>query len=324
MNEAPRHQAVGMPACQCVRTLWHSTRPPFLLLTLSIMFLTAALLQHAGGPWPYDAYGGHVLYRTPAFWLALIAALAAHVSVNLFNEAGDWRSGLDRLTRPTPFSGGSGALKACPDCLETVENGAWFALGMVISIGLYLVFSTGWLLLLFGLVGVGLIILYTPVITRYPLAVLVAPGLAFGPVMMWGTALAVGHGVPGVMIPVALAVFFLVNNLLLLNQLPDQEADRQVGRRNVVILAGVPMAIRIYEVFQLAALALLLLPVVSGRLPLAALWGVGLSVVLAGSTRFFLHLWQRGNEAALQRALALNTLQVLVVPAVLAWVLFRG
>ena len=46
--------------------------------------------------------------------------------------------------------------------------------------------------------------------------------------------------------------------------------------------------------------------------------------MLAGGTRFFLHLWQRGDQTALQRALALNTLQVLIVPVVLAWALFRG
>lgn len=49
------------------------------------------------------------------FTLALIGAIAAHISVNAFNEYFDFKSGLDHRTHRTPFSGGSGTLPERPE-----------------------------------------------------------------------------------------------------------------------------------------------------------------------------------------------------------------
>jgi len=76
---------------------WGPARAPFLLLTLACMALGVAccwwLARLAGGilAWP-DAL------------LAVLGALAAHVSVNALNEYVDFKSGLDALTQRTPFS----------------------------------------------------------------------------------------------------------------------------------------------------------------------------------------------------------------------------
>ena len=43
-----------------------------------------------------------------------IGAISAHIGVNTFNEYADFKSGLDSLTRRTPFSGGSGSLPQNP------------------------------------------------------------------------------------------------------------------------------------------------------------------------------------------------------------------
>ena len=44
------------------------------------------------------------------FVLALIGAITSHLSVNIFNEYFDFKSGLDATTTRTPFSGGSGSV----------------------------------------------------------------------------------------------------------------------------------------------------------------------------------------------------------------------
>ena len=45
------------------------------------------------------------------FLLALLGAVASHISVNAFNEYFDFKTELDSRTQKTPFSGGSGTLK---------------------------------------------------------------------------------------------------------------------------------------------------------------------------------------------------------------------
>jgi heme O synthase-like polyprenyltransferase len=71
--------------------LFGPMRVPFLALTLSCVLLGVAAARHADAAfaWPLAA-------------VALLAALAAHVSVNAFNEYLDFRSGLDATTRRTP------------------------------------------------------------------------------------------------------------------------------------------------------------------------------------------------------------------------------
>lgn len=48
-------------------------------------------------------------------------------------------------------------------------------------------------------------------------------------------------------------VFFLVNGLLLLNQLPDIEADRAVGRKHIPVLLGVPVSVGVYGLLLVGA-----------------------------------------------------------------------
>ena len=79
-------------------------RLPVLALTPACLLLGLACVQ-----WTH----GQLALREAA--LVLFGALAAHVSVNAFNEYLDFRSGLDALTERTPFSGGSGVLPTHPE-----------------------------------------------------------------------------------------------------------------------------------------------------------------------------------------------------------------
>jgi 1,4-dihydroxy-2-naphthoate octaprenyltransferase len=73
-------------------------RPPFLLLTPACLLLALAVADNCCKP-----------VNLSFFFIALTGALAAHISVNAFNEYFDFRSELDMHTQRTPFSGGSGS-----------------------------------------------------------------------------------------------------------------------------------------------------------------------------------------------------------------------
>ncbi|MDR9441071.1 MAG: prenyltransferase, partial [Halomonas sp.] len=148
---------------------WRSARPGFLLLAPLCAGLAVTTAWHDG-----QAPGGL------AILLVLIAALLAHAAVNLFNEHHDFVSGLDATTLRTPFSGGSGALPQQPAAAEAVRRAAFVCLAGVVAIGAWFLGRTGPVMLLYGLLGMALVVAYTGWLTRRPWLCLAAPGIGFG------------------------------------------------------------------------------------------------------------------------------------------------
>ena len=159
--------------------------------------------------------------------LTLIGAITAHISVNALNEYFDFKSLLDTKTQRTPFSGGSGTLQRNP---EAAPYALWIGIGclaITVLTGVYFLANSGLGLLPLGLLGVVVIVLYTVWITRYPLLCLFAPGIGFGTVMVAGTHYALTGEYALEAWVASLVPFFLVSNLLLVNQFPDVDAVEQ-------------------------------------------------------------------------------------------------
>ncbi|KMQ76846.1 prenyltransferase [Marinobacter subterrani] len=214
--------------------------------------------------------------------LVLIGALLAHAAVNLLNEYEDFVSGLDLITCRTPFSGGSGALPEVPAAARRVLLAALGTLGLVVAIGVYFLWLRGLPMLVLGAAGVALVLTYTRWITRSPIVCLLAPGLGFGPVMILGSLIALGARIDVTGLTVSLISLLLTSELLLINQIPDAEADRQVGRRHLVITLGQPAAGRLVGVLLSGSYGVLGAAILADWLPLwtaialaptpAALW----------------------------------------------------
>lgn len=239
-----------------VPAVWHASRPSFLPLAPLCAGLGIALVEPRPSHLPIG--------------LVLLAALLAHAAVNWLNEYDDFRSGLDLRTDRTPFSGGSGALLAIPAAAPWVLGAGVAALAMVAIIGLGFLWQRGMALALPGAVGIALVVAYTRWLTRHPWLCLLAPGLGFGPVMVLGSLLALG-GTPGAGAwLVAIFVGLWVSELLLLNQLPDIEADRTVGRYHLAIARGRQAALRWGQGLLLATPLPLLVGMAAGLLPVTA------------------------------------------------------
>ena len=237
-----------------------ASRPNFLLLAPLCAGLGLAVAWQQGQP--------PELLHT---FLVFLGAVLAHAAVNLLNEYDDFRSGLDMITERTPFSGGSGALPEMPSAARRVLWAGLGTLALVVAIGLYFLWLRGLPLLVLGAAGVVLVLTYTRWITRLPLLCLLAPGMGFGPIMVLGTVIALGGGIDTTALLASLVALLMVSELLLINQIPDAEADRAIGRRHLVITLGPEKAARLVAGLLLASYGVIVAGVVSGHLAMTSL-----------------------------------------------------
>ncbi len=233
-----------------------TARLPFLLLTPACLLPAAAAALACCRP-----------LDIATLWAVGCGALAAHVSVNALNEYHDFRSGLDLRTQRTPFSGGSGTLPAHPELAPAALWLGIVALLVTMVAGIWLLRVTGFALLPIGVAGVALIALYSTWIVRHPLLCLLSAGLGFGPLMMNGAGIALSGQLLPEILWASCIVGCAVNNLLLLNQIPDREPDAAAGRRTLPVVSGSIAALRVYRLFTGLALGILLLAVANRALP---------------------------------------------------------
>ncbi len=254
-------------------------RLPFLILTPACVLLGLGAAVWSSGE-------VSALY----FILALVGAISAHISVNALNEFFDFRSGLDFRTERTPFSGGSGTLREKPELARQALGTALIALAITSLIGLYFLRVRGLALLPLGILGLLVIVAYTPLFARHPLVCLVAPGLGFGPLMVMGTHFVLTGEYSWPAFIASLVPFFLVNDLLLLNQFPDVEADQSVGRRHFPIVIGRRASSLIYGAFLAFAFLSIVLGVSLGQLPRTSLIGLmALTIAIPVSVGAYRH-----------------------------------
>lgn len=247
-----------------IAVLVGTARPNFLLLTPLSVFVGVATGIHL----PNMAADYTLLS------LVIAGAVLAHVSVNMLNEYEDFRNGLDLQTVRTPFSGGSGSLPGHPHVARATLRAGCLALAATLAIGVVLLYFRGPGLLSIGILGVLLVGTYSTHIVRWPLASLVAPGLGFGPLMVMGSEFVLVGQYTVTAFVASLLPFFLVSNLLLLNQFPDVEADRVVGRRNLPILLGRRTSSLVFAAFLLAAFASVVIGWLLAYLPPTAMLAI--------------------------------------------------
>ena len=246
-----------------IKDLLGPMRPPFLILTPACVVLGIGTAVWTTG---------HV--SVLHFVLALIGATSAHICTNAFNEYFDFKNGLDFRTVRTPFSGGSGTLPAKPELERQALGTAVLTLIIAGLIGLYFLHVSGLLLLPLGVLGLFLLFAYTPWLAHNSIMCLVAPGLGFGPLMVMGTDFVLTGKYSLTALIASLVPFFLVSNLLLLNQFPDVEADRSIGRRHFPIAIGRRSSSLIYSAFLLLAYLVIIFAVYFKFLPKISLLGL--------------------------------------------------
>jgi 1,4-dihydroxy-2-naphthoate octaprenyltransferase len=293
------------------RSLLGTMRIPFLILTPACVAVGV----------------GSAYWQTRAInWmqvlLVLLGALSTHICINTFNEYFDYKSGLDAKTRRTPFSGGSGILPAQPGVAKYTLLLALLTFAIAAVIGIYFVLLRGWLLLPPGVIGLFLLVTYTIWWAYHPALCLIAPGLGFGIFMVMGTHFSLTGTYSWTAFMASLVPTFLVSNLLLLNQFPDVEADKSIGRKNYPITIGRRASSVLYGVLIFLAYGSVVVGVIMGLLPVSGL--LALMTIIPAWIAFRGAYQNADNIPALIPSMGLNVVINLTTPILLAIGLFLG
>jgi 1,4-dihydroxy-2-naphthoate octaprenyltransferase len=284
-------------------------RLPFLILAPACVVLGAATAAWTGS----EINMFHLV-------LCLVGAVSAHISVNALNEYSDFNSGLDFNTEPTPFSGGSGTLPEIPEKGHFALITGIVTLIVTVAVGIFFLYIIGLGLLPLGVLGLIIVVVYTDWLTRNPFLCLIAPGLGFGPLMVMGSDFVLSGAYSATAFVASLVPFFLVSDLLLLNQFPDVEADEGVGRRHLPIVIGIEASVKVYISFLWAAYTAIILGCLSGMLPLhglLALVTIALAIpTMKGVSRY------AGDIPNLIPHMGKNVIIIILTPVLLAIGLF--
>jgi 1,4-dihydroxy-2-naphthoate octaprenyltransferase len=279
-----------------LKTWFLELRPQFLLLAVVLVPIGTAVAWHQGS------------FNLAYFLLAWVGTVLAHISVNVLNDYFDYRSRLDFHTQRTPFSGGSGILTA-----GLLEPTKVYLLGVAslfvaAAIGVYFMAVRGWGLLPILLIGGLAAYFYTPLFSRWQIGELLA-GLGLGTLVVLGAYFVQVGGYSWEVLVTSLPPGLLTANLLLLNEFPDLEADRKVGRRNLVMALGTKKASWLYAALVTATYLCIILGVALRLMPLPALVGL---LTLPVALKAVQGAWQHhGDIPKLVPALGANVITIL-------------
>ncbi len=183
-------------------------------------------------------------FRPLTFLAALIGALFIQIGTNLSNDYSDARRGADTEDRLGPVRVTAGGLVPPRQVLRATA----LAFGIAVLAGSYLIATSGWELLVAGVLSILAGILYTGGPRPYGYEGLgeVFVFLFFGIVAVAGSYFAQTEEVTNTALVLAVPVGLLATAILVVNNVRDLETDRRAGKRTLAVRLGRARARRLY------------------------------------------------------------------------------
>jgi 1,4-dihydroxy-2-naphthoate octaprenyltransferase len=220
--------------------------------------------------------------ETGLILMSIIGLALIMLATYYFNEYYDYEGDVINRTF-IKFSGGSRAL---PDQLvprNVARLAGWSSVAILVVIAAtYLILYLDdfpWLLLL-ALVGAFFGVFYSspPFKWAYRGIGEILIGFCYGILALVSGYYLVSGVLNSDMIIVALPASFTIFGVIVANEFPDIEADRAVGKRNLIVRLGLDKGARMFAVVMLLVYPVMLLSILVGLTPLTAL--VALPVLL--------------------------------------------
>ena len=259
--------------------------------------------------------------------MLIVGVVLSHISVNLFNEYSDFKTKIDYYTSRTPFSGGSGMITSGKTKPENVRLVGIITLIIAAFIGLYFSIVSNWTIFIISFIGGFSVLFYTNFLAKNVLGELFA-GLSLGTLVVLGTYISmtaspgtpVKQLLPAEVIWISIPPGILTSLLLFINQFPDVEADKQGGRKHLVIRYGIKRASYIYTFGMLITFGIIVLMPIVG---ISSFWIYIALLPIPLAVKASLTAIRHGSDVAkMVPALGSNVMTVLATDLLLAIAVF--
>lgn len=203
--------------------------------------------------------------HVPSIVLTLVALVLNHAALNMTDDYFDYLHAVDRAKQGSvnPYAGGSRTLTSGE--LTSREMLAAFLVlyAATAVIGLYLAWTRGWAVLVFGAIGVACSLFYTAPPVKYAyrgfgeLSLLLNFSLTIGLGAFYVQARSLSLEAAAAVLPLG----FMMFSMIVINEIPDEEDDRAGGKRNLVVRFGPLNAWRMFAASTAAAYVAIVLGV---------------------------------------------------------------
>lgn len=245
---------------------------------------------------------GEGVFRSDAFILALVAAVAIQVAANFANDASDAKRGVDTTARLGP------PRMVALGLLTPRQMWIGVALSLTVAAvaGFGLAVIAGLVILVIGVVSIIAMLGYVggPIPYGYHGFGEVFVFVFFGLVATVGSRYVHDMTAPASAWLLAIPVGMLVTALLVANNYRDLDTDGETGKRTLAVILGREKTKWLYAVLIYGAFVLIVIFAVAGWTPLPTLFAAMLSPYAVGPVRT---LWQSTDGPSLIRALVMNS-----------------
>jgi 1,4-dihydroxy-2-naphthoate octaprenyltransferase len=241
-------------------------RAPFLTVSILPVALATAIARYEAGGWD-----------PVLFSLTLAGAMLLHLGSNTINDWFDHRSGNDEINTGfvSPFTGGSRMIQAGFVTPRGVLTLSIVLFSIATLIGIYLYTVRGPAIVLLGITGLVLGILYTE-----PRAMLAGRGLgeiaiflAFGLIAVGAFYVQTGYISAHILVaPLPLAI--LTTAVIIVNEFQDAAADAATGKCTLIVRIGKRRGTRLFAIVILSAYLPIIAGVAAGLMPRWILLGL--------------------------------------------------
>ncbi len=221
---------------------------------MRIPFLQATIIPVVlGGVIAWQSSAGK-LFHWDLFLLTILGACLIQIATNMLNDYFDYKSGNDLMVKhQNPFAGGGRILTAGVISPSKHLAVSLSSLAIGCLIGFYLVFAQGLQMLFWlGLVGVISAYFYVgpPLKLAYRGVGEIIVGLNFGPIMTLGSYYVQtgSWSLAALTEPflASLPIGLLIAAVLWINEFPDVDADRAVGKKTMVLRLGYLRSVSVF------------------------------------------------------------------------------
>ena len=255
------------PSQSRLRSWLAELRAPFLTGSVTPVVLGSVVAWRATGAFHW----GH-------FVLAALGAACLHFGANIANDYYDHHSGNDEVNVGfiRPFSGGSRLIQEGLLPARQVLTASILFYAAALAIGVYLTLAVSWGIVILGLVGIlgGFFYTAPPLKLAYRGLGEIFIGLNFGVLCVLGGFYVQTQRFSWEAFVISLPMCFLITAVLWINQFPDFEADREVGKTHWVVRLGRRKSVGIYAGLLAGTYVVIGVGMVSKLFPLTAALGL--------------------------------------------------